>query len=184
MLLKWFAWHINSEFVPFNHLVKSALLEPIEPMILQSSHCEKSEQEAATVFEIRQKTREVNPFIPTLRMVTHWLMVHSDSSSTQATIVSSSLSEEVSNMAMLMPLFNTLIVVMIFRAWVSPWCDDRWVWQEGTRAMFYAFKYCVALSCLYAFNYINCFILVAEGPYFLIIIRLKFRFLLTRLTGF
>ena len=26
--------------------------------------------------------------------------------------------------------------------------------------------------------------LVAEGPYFLIIIRLKFRFLLTRLTGF
>ena len=54
-------------------------------------------------------------------MVTHWLMVHSDSSSTQATIVSSSLSEEVSNMAMLMPLSNTLIVVMIFRAWVSPW---------------------------------------------------------------
>ena len=51
-------------------------------------------------------------------------------------------------------------------------------------AMFYAFKYCVALSCLYAFNYINCFILVAEGPYSLIIIRLKFRFLLTRLTGF
>ena len=65
-------------------------------MILQSSHCVKSEQEAATVFEIRQRTREVNPFIPTLRMVTHWLMVHSDSSSTQATIVSSSLSEEVS----------------------------------------------------------------------------------------
>ena len=128
MLLKWFAWHINSEFVPFNHLVKSALLEPIEPMILQSSHCEKSEQEAATVFEIRQRTREVNPFIPTLRMVTHWLMVHSDSSSTQATIVSSSLSEEVSNMAMLMPLSNTLIVVMIFRAWVSPWV---W-WSLGT----------------------------------------------------
>ena len=30
---------------------------------------------------------------------------------------------------------NTSIVVMIFRAWVSPWCDDRWVWQEGTRAL-------------------------------------------------
>ena len=88
MLLKWFAWHINSEFVPFNHLVKSALLEPIEPMILQSSHCVKSEQEAATVFEIRQKTREVNPFIPTLRMVTHWLMVHSDPSSRGAEYVS------------------------------------------------------------------------------------------------
>ena len=93
-------------------------------------------------------------------------------------------SKLLSNMAMLMPLSNTLIVVMIFRAWVSPWCDDRWVWQEGTRAMFYAFKYCVTLSCLYAFNYINCFILVAEGPYFFKIIRLKFRFLLTRLTGF
>ena len=30
-------------------------------------------------------------------------------------------SKLLSNMAMLMPLFNTLIVVMIFKTWVSPW---------------------------------------------------------------
>ena len=31
-------------------------------------------------------------------------------------------------------------------------------------AMFYAFKYCVALSCLYAFNYINCLFWLQKVP--------------------
>ena len=60
-------------------------------------------------------------------------------------------SKLLSNMAMLMPLSNTLIVVMIFRAWVSPWCDDRWVWQEGTRAL-------LCWQVLILFNSIICFI--------------------------
>ena len=60
-------------------------------------------------------------------------------------------SKLLSNMAMLMPLSNTLIVVMIFRAWVSPWCDDRWVWQEGTRAL-------LCWQVLILFNSIICLI--------------------------
>ena len=63
---------VNLSLCQSNLLKKSNLLEPIEPIILQSSLCvTKSEQEAATVFEIRQ--RKLNAFIQTLTIATHWL---------------------------------------------------------------------------------------------------------------
>ena len=83
---------VNLSLCQSNLLRKSNLVEPIEPIILQSSLCvDKSEQEAASLCYQAEKAEYIYS-----DLVNCHSLAHSDSSSSQATIVSSSLSKELS----------------------------------------------------------------------------------------
>ena len=83
---------VNLSLCQSNLLRKSNLVEPIEPIILQSSLCvDKSEQEAASLCYQAEKAEYIYS-----DLVNCHSLAHSDSSSSQATIVSPSLSKELS----------------------------------------------------------------------------------------
>ena len=68
-------------------------------------------------------------------------------------------SKLLSNMAMLMPLSSTLIVVMIFKTWVSPWVWWSLVMEEGTReeSQFSLHVYSSELTWFVCNNFLHCY---------------------------